>query len=179
MSEKEVVPDPHELEYDDRRQCGQRHGQDDLVKDLEVRSAIDPGRFLDLARQGPIEVSHEQNDPRDSPGGVEQDQAEEAADEAEPDHEIVDRDGHHHLGDGHEQDDGEEDVVPRGGVKAGEPIARQSANEHWDDRRRECDQKRVPQTQRQRAALIVPCCDEVLEGDGEGRHMPPAEARLT
>src|SRR2546428_87130 len=76
LSEEEVVPDPHELKDDDGCHRGQRHRQNDFVENLEVRSAVDARRLLDLKREGPEKVPHEEDDPRDPPSGMDEDEAE-------------------------------------------------------------------------------------------------------
>ena len=87
---------------------GNGHREDDPEEDLQVRCAVDSGRLLDLEGEGGEEISHEQNDPREAPRRVEEDQGELIVDEVEVDHDLEDRNGHHLRGDRHEQDDREE-----------------------------------------------------------------------
>src|SRR5438876_388388 len=62
--EEVIIPGPHELQNGSGGERGDRHGDHDFRKNLEVPGAIHTCRLLDLKGKGPREIAHEENDPR-------------------------------------------------------------------------------------------------------------------
>src|SRR4249919_649748 len=122
---EEVVPRVEERDHRQRCQSRAREGQDDSYERAKPRAAVDPRSLLELDRQSPEELPHEEDPERGDE--VRHDQRPQRVDEPEVLHDQEGRD-HHDLERDHqrgEQDD-EEDVAAEE-PEAGEGVPGEAA----------------------------------------------------
>src|SRR2546426_1808291 len=179
LREEKVVPNPHELEDRDRSERGERHREHNLVENSEVRSPIDPRRLFHFQGEGLKEVSHEQEDPRERPCRVDENDAKERVPESRIDHRDENGNRDHLLGDRHEQDDRKKEINSHGKSESGKPVGSQRCDENREEGRRNRDDEGVAQSAPHRGRRIGKGRLEVLQRRIEGIRDPPAVQNLS
>ena len=85
QGEEELVPGEDEGEHGGGEEAAARHRQDHAPEDAPAGAAVDQGRFLELERDVLDVAAHHPDHVGQVEGGVEDDQADEGVDPAEPD----------------------------------------------------------------------------------------------